>query len=202
MRNRRPLTIARLFIALCAAFAAHAADHQIEIEIDPAKTRIEWTLGGVLHTVHGTFQVKQCRIVYDPDGRRISGEVVVDAASGDSGNGTRDRRMKNDVLETQRFPEARFVPAKLDNPIAVSGSSTARVTGKLDIHGTSHELTVPLKVDIEGSELRAQGSFTIPYVAWGMKDPSTFVLRVEKTVQVQISAVGQVLRSAISNSLQ
>lgn len=194
--SRRCSFAGRMMLAvLSAAFAMHAAASQAEIELDPAKTKIEWSVSDVLHTVHGAFQMKRGRIVYDPDSQRISGEIVIGTASGESGNDARDRRMKKNVLETERFPEARFVPIRVDGPIAMRGSSSARVVGTLDIHGGSHELAMPVSVKISGEEIRAQGSFTIPYVAWGMKDPSTFVLRVDKTVKVQVSAVGHILPS-------
>jgi hypothetical protein len=32
-------------------------------------------------------------------------------------------------------------------------------------------------------------TFSIPYVKWGMKNPSSFVLRVSDTVEIQAAAV-------------
>ncbi len=192
---------AGLCVALaCAAVSVHAASRPITVDIDPAKTRIEWTLGDVLHTIRGTFQLKQGRIIYNPEARSISGEIVVDTASGDSGNGTRDRRMKKEILETQRFPEARFVPAGSDAPIALNGASEVHISGILDLHGTKHDVTIPLKIEFSGSDVKATGSFTIPYVQWGMKNPSTFVLRVDQTVRVDVRATGRLSSSTAADA--
>lgn len=185
----------KLLVGACsilAAFsvAASATASKLRIELNTQKTKIEWTVEDVLHTVHGTFQLKRGSITFDPATRAVSGEIVVDTASGESGNGPRDRRMRKYVLETQHYPEATFVPAKVEGAIAVRGTSSARVTGTLDIHGSKHEITIPMNFDISGMEAKAAGTFIVPYVAWGMKDPSTFVLRMEKTVEVQLNAVG------------
>jgi hypothetical protein len=50
-------------------------------------------------------------------------------------------------------------------------------------------LSVPLQVN--GSEVKATTNFTVPYQAWGMKNPSTLFLRVDEKVQISVSAVGR-----------
>ena len=47
-------------------------------------------------------------------------------------------------------------------------------------------------VHIEGSALNAKGKFTVPYVKWGLKDPSIFILKVAKEVQIDLNLSGTV----------
>ncbi|HVW87362.1 MAG TPA: YceI family protein, partial [Bryobacteraceae bacterium] len=87
----------RLLLALLA-IPAFAADYSLQLT--PDNTNIDWTLGDVLHTVHGTFRLKHGAITFDPDTGKAAGEVVVDVQSGESGSGARDRRMHANVLES------------------------------------------------------------------------------------------------------
>jgi polyisoprenoid-binding protein YceI len=179
-------TAAILFIA--PLLSAQAAT----IDLDRSKTKINFTLTDVLHTVRGTFHLKQGRIQFDPAAKTISGEVIVDAASGDSGSSARDGRMSKNVLESQRYPEIRFTPANIAGTVSLINSSPLTVTGAFEIHGQRHQLTIPMDVRVDGETVTARGKFVVPYVAWGMKDPSTFVLRVDKKVTVEIVAIGRV----------
>jgi hypothetical protein len=64
------------------------------------------------------------------------------------------------------------------------------VTGVFTLHGTPHDLTVPMQIHIEGSSLTAKTRFTVPYVKWGLKDPSIFILKVAKEVDIDLKLVG------------
>jgi polyisoprenoid-binding protein YceI len=163
---------------------------QVQVTLDPAQSKIEWTLGDVLHTVHGTFKLKAGQVSFDPSTGNASGEFVVDAASGDSGNHTRDGKMNKEVLESKRYPELTFVPKKLSGKVAAQGNSTVQVQGVFHIHGADHDLTLYVPVQVSGSVVRASTSFVVPYEAWGMKNPSTLLLKVEDKVQINVSAVG------------
>ena len=58
------------------------------------------------------------------------------------------------------------------------------------IHGDEHEITVPAQVELAPDHWSLTVHFKVPYVKWGMKDPSTFVLRVDKTVAIDLRASG------------
>jgi len=59
------------------------------------------------------------------------------------------------------------------------------------IHGAEHELTVPLQVEASNGQYNATGTFKVPYIKWGMKNPSTLFLRVNDTVEITIHTVAR-----------
>jgi polyisoprenoid-binding protein YceI len=148
-------------------------------------------LGASLHTAHGTFQLRSGTLSFDPVSGNASGEFVVDAASGDSGNHTRDGKMHKEILESGRYPEISFLPKKLLGKLAAQGSSTIQVQGVFHIHGTDHDLTLSGPVQVNGTTVTATASFSVPYQAWGMKNPSTLFLHVDDKVEISIHAVGK-----------
>jgi polyisoprenoid-binding protein YceI len=183
----------KLILAALVAVGNTAATAQYTVlQLDPEQTSVKFTLGDVLHTVRGTFHLKKGTVQFDPLSAKISGEIVVDAKSGDSGSGMRDRKMHREILESERYPEITFRPSHVQGTVASEGKSTVQVRGIFNIHGTDHEITVPADVDIGPDHWTANVHFTIPYVKWGMKNPSTLFLRVNDSVQIDIVASGSV----------
>ena len=183
-------TVARCLLPWCFAPVLQAAE--IDFVLDAARTQVNFVLEDVLHTVHGSFRAKNGRLTFDADKQTVGGEIVIDAASGSSGNGVRDRRMTHNILEAQRYPEIRFAPEKIAGSVAPSGRSDVQVTGSFLIHGQAHEISLPMQVQISQSDLTVTGKFTVPYVQWGMKNPSTFILKVSERVEIDLTAVAHV----------
>jgi len=165
------------------------------VQIDPAQTKIEFSLSGNVHTVHGKFNLKSSALRFDPSTGKIDGALVVDATSGDSGNSGRDARMHREILESAKFPEIVFTPALMTGAVAAEGFSTLQVTGKFRLHGQDHDVTLPIEVKSDGKNLQIATHIDIPYVKWGLKNPSNFFLRVNDTVGIEIQATGH-LQSA------
>jgi polyisoprenoid-binding protein YceI len=89
-----------------------------------------------------------------------------------------------------RFAEVIFVPKSYQGTIAASGDSNVQVTGVFTLHGTPHDLTIPMQIHIDGATLTAKTHFTVPYVRWGLKDPSIFILKVAKEVDIDLTLAG------------
>jgi polyisoprenoid-binding protein YceI len=162
--------------------------------VDPGTSQIAFVLGATGHDVHGNFHVQSASIDFDRSAATISGTVVVAAGSAETGDATRDRKMLTDVLEVASFPQVTFVPERYEGEVAVSGDSQLQVYGVFTLHGTPHNITVPVRVHIEGQSLTAKAHITVPYVQWGLKDPSVFILKVAKEVGVDVTLSGRITR--------
>src|SRR5260370_24861003 len=68
--------------------AAQAAVHEIALTLDPAQTRLHFSVDSTLHMVHGTFAVKSGSLQFDPQSGKASGAIVVNVVSGETGNGS------------------------------------------------------------------------------------------------------------------
>ena len=164
------------------------------LTVDPAQTQVEFALGAVLHTVHGTFRLKRGEIRFDPVTGGAGGELVVDATSAQSGDGARDATMHKKVLESERYPEIVFRPDRMVGKVAAQGTSQVRLHGTFSIHGAEHDMEMPAEVEAGDGQYRATVKFSVPFVAWGMKDPSTLFLRVDKRVDIAIHTVARVVK--------
>ncbi|QOY85491.1 YceI family protein [Paludibaculum fermentans] len=184
-----PLLAAGLILPL------HAAD--TVLVFDPPQTQIHWTLDTLVHTVHGTFQLRSGTVRFDPATGNASGELIVDARTGASGNDSRDGRMHKSILESAKFPDVVFKPKHVDGQVPAQGSATLQVHGSFLLHGSEHEATLPIQVSVEPGHIGADSKFSIPYVAWGLKNPSTFVLRVNEKVDLEIHAAARIVTNGV-----
>jgi polyisoprenoid-binding protein YceI len=183
------------FIAALVILIGHLAPAQnrgMKVVLDPAQTEIRWKLSG-LHSVHGTFKLKSGEFLFNPKTGLAEGEILVDATTGESGNATRDKRMQDEVLESNRYPAIFYHPTEIKGPFKVGeGTQDLIGEGTFNIHGADHPLELPLKVQISADTVTATSRFTVPYVDWGMKNPSKFLLRVGKQVEIEVSAKGTI----------
>ena len=160
--------------------------------LDPAQTEIHWKLSG-LHPAHGTFKLKSGEFLFNPKTGTAEGEILVDATTGESGNAARDKRMQDEVLESNRYPAIFYHPTEIKGPFkAGEGTQDLTAEGTFNIHGADHPLELPLKVQISADTVTATTRFTVPYVDWGMKNPTRLLLRVSKQVEIEVSAKGTI----------
>jgi polyisoprenoid-binding protein YceI len=154
--------------------------------VDTIQTKVEFTLPSLLHTVHGEFRLKRGALAFDAESGKLSGELVIDATSGESGNESRDKRMHSAILESSKYPEIVFRPDRVEGKVVNTGKSTVQLHGTFSIHGADHEILVPATVDAAGGAYAVTATFEIPYVKWGLKNPSTLMLRVSENVEIRV----------------
>ena len=200
LRGRALLRFIAFALANLLLFLPATRAQDSVVVLDPAKTTIAFTLDSTLHTVHGTFKLKSGQIHFDLGSGKVTGQIVVDATSGDSENNGRDKKMHQEILESQKYPEIIFTPAKVQGSLNPQAASQVELSGSFRIHGQDHDVTVSLAVDPpDGNQLRATAHFSVPYIKWGLKNPSTFIFRVSDTVDISIQAVGQLSADTASH---
>lgn len=180
------------FLLVGCVLAGVVSAQELVLQCDPTQTAANFTLGDSLHTVKGSFALRQGEIRFDPSSGKIGGEIVFDATSGNSGNKRRDHKMHQDVLESAQFPEIGFRPDRIDGPVSPNGTSSVQVHGMFRIHGAEHEITVPAEVNLEPDHWTVATHFVVPYAKWGMKNPSILFLRVGDSVDIAFHASGSV----------
>jgi polyisoprenoid-binding protein YceI len=182
---------ARFAVAALLAALAQPATGRADsgaLSFTPGDTRIEFTLGATLHTVEGTARLAQGEVRFDDASGQASGSLVIDARSAQTGNASRDRKMHGEVLESDRYPEIVFTPSRLELVRSGPDRGDAVLEGRLLLHGGEHPLRIPARIERDGGSVHLTGSFRVPYVAWGLKDVSNFIMRVDPEVEVRIDA--------------
>ncbi len=190
MRRLQPHLPLALSLLLTAALGGVALAEQ-SLRLDPETTRVTFSLGATLHSVEGTVRVVGGEIRFQETGGPAEGEIVVDATSAETGNDGRDKDMHKKVLESTRFGSFVLRVTETVGTLSPSGTSTLELHGELDIHGDSHPVVLEAVTERDGESLTGTATFQVPYVEWGMKDPSKLFLRVAKFVEVKIALSGR-----------
>ena len=182
----------KFFVAISLVFLlapSVLAQHQTFV-INPAASQIKMTLHTTHELVNGTFYAQSGSIEFDPGASKMSGSVVVLAGSGKTGNGSRDKKMDKDILLVDRYRTVSFEPKSYTGALTTSGDSTIQVTGIFTLLGTPHEITIPMQVHTDGANASTKAHFIVPYVKWGLKNPSFLIWKAEDDVAIDLSLSG------------
>jgi polyisoprenoid-binding protein YceI len=194
------LVAAPVTLVVLSALPQHATppppSSETILGIDPAQSKIHWTLESTVHTVHGSFAFKKGNVQLDPATGKASGEIVVDATSGNSGNDGRDKKMHREVLESGRYSDIIFRPHHVEGQISRQGICTVQVHGVFVCHGSEHEMTVPVQAELAGDRWTGSAKFQVPFIDWGLKNPSNFFLKVNHAVEIELEMKGSLQNPA------
>jgi polyisoprenoid-binding protein YceI len=177
--------------ALPILLAPSALAQRQTFVVNPDASEVKMTLNTTHELVVGTFHLRSGSIEFDRSNHSISGSVVVLAGSGKTGNNSRDKKMYRDVLEVEQHATVWFEPKTYSGAIAPSGDSNISVTGIFTLLGIPHEITIPILVHLEGTSATASAHFVVPYVQWGLKNPSFLIWKADNDVAIDLALKGQ-----------
>lgn len=179
-------------LALAIILAPIAIAQHQTFTVNPDASEVKMTLNTTHEVVNGTFRIQSGSIEFDRSNSKMSGLVIVLAGSGKTGNDSRDKKMNKDILKVDQYTTISFAPKTYTGTIAPSGDSTIQANGVFTLLGNPHDLTIPIQIHLDGSKATARARFVVPYVRWGLKNPSFLFWKAENDVAIDLNLVGQV----------
>lgn len=199
---RRPAFVLFGFALFVFSLAGALQAEPHTLALDPGSTEISFLLGATGHDVHGVLHLAEGHLGFDPEKGTAWGEMAIDARRAASGHAKRDRTMHRKVLDSEAHPLITFRAERLDGAVALDGDSTFRIIGTVTLLGVEHPLELPVEAHIAGDRVDATATFPVPYVDWGLHNPSMVVLRVAKSVDVTVHARGTLASSGDLENVQ
>jgi polyisoprenoid-binding protein YceI len=187
-----PSAFAAIALAFLTARGA-LAQHQTFV-VNPDASEVRMTLNTTHEVVNGTFHIQSGSIEFDRANAKMSGSVVVLSGSGNTGNSSRDKKMNNDILKVAQYTVVSFEPKTYAGTLAPVGDSDLKVTGTFTLLGTPHQITIPMLVHLDGANASAKAHFLVPYVQWGLKNPSFLFWKAENDVAIDLKVNGRIAK--------
>jgi polyisoprenoid-binding protein YceI len=124
----------------------------------------------------------------------VTMEIQVDLASFDTGKGKRNKHMRENHLETEKFPLAVFKGGTLSEMSATSFAVGDMVefdlTGTLSLHGVDREMTCHVKLSQpESSDLQVEAKFDVMLPDFSIKRPKFLIVKLAEDQKVTATLV-------------
>jgi polyisoprenoid-binding protein YceI len=156
---KRVLLAAVLALAPAAAHAAHWS-------VDPAKSKLGFSVQWNGEAFNATFKSWTADIDFDPAKLGTSKvRVRIDLSSEDSGLADNDDGLKGaEGFAVDKFPAATFTTTGFK----AAGSGNYVATGQLNLHGVTKVVTLPFHLAIAGNTAHMTGKATVSRIDFGL----------------------------------
>ncbi|HVH30820.1 MAG TPA: YceI family protein, partial [bacterium] len=134
---------------------------------------------GVARTVQTTVAIREQDGAFTADI-----DAHIDARRITTGSGLRDAQMHRDFLQSDQYPVMTFQGTAVPTGSLAALSFPARVTGRVTIKGTSHDVEFPVRVIALQDSYRVDGKFTLRMTDFGIPIPRFFIFAASDPVEV------------------
>jgi polyisoprenoid-binding protein YceI len=181
------LPFCRSLLVLCLPVQAAPA---IQVPLDRGAATVEFVAVGWPSAleIHGKGKGLHGRIAVA--GSSAQGRVSFDLQTLDTGIGLRNRHMKEEYLETTRFPQATLTLTRVDvQDLAGQPAFSGRrvpFEGLLELHGVSRPVSGEAQVTRDGSGVKVEAAFGVRTTDFGIRTPSYLGITVAEEVKVKV----------------
>jgi polyisoprenoid-binding protein YceI len=156
--------------------ASHALNGMAWVPADPQRASFE------VHVPVNDFTIDEPQL-RALEGKEFSAEVPDSAREG-----TKKNMLSEPMLDAARFAEMVLRSTRLEN-----GSEGILATVSVSIRGQTRDVNVPIRHEVQGNEVRAQGQFALKQTDLGLTPFSLLggALRVEDEMTVKFLVVAR-----------
>jgi len=184
-------TVALATLTLLFATSVHAAEFVVKAG---QPNRVVFTSKAATETFSGQTDQMRGHIVVDPAqvGDSVVVHIEVDLASLDTGIGKRDQHMRDNHLETGRYPKATFdgvsvKPAGTD-PLAIGTAKKFDVEGSFTLHGVTRRLKTTVEVLLKDARtLEFKTAFPVPLADYNIARPKFLFLKLGEVQEITVA---------------
>jgi polyisoprenoid-binding protein YceI len=183
-----------LLLTLLTACATAFAGEMFSITKGSSANQITFTSDAPLEEIVGKTS-DAAGFITLPDGSTPgSAEIHVELATLTTGLSLRDKHMRENHLETEKFPQAVFKLTSLEIPggALVEGKKTAvTVTGNMMLHGVEREITPIAWLTLNGSQLTIESKFSVSLQDYQIDRPEFLVMKLSEEQRIDVKLVAE-----------
>ena len=194
---------AGILIAL-VAIASHGAANATSFVVRPGgENKVAFVSKAANESFEGKTNRLEGTINVDPTkvGDSASVHFEVDLASLDTGIGMRNRHMRENHLETAKYPKAIFEGAMIRGPsdaaLNAGKAVPLDVEGTFTLHGVSRRIRIMVQTTYQpndGGRIAFQTRFPVLLADYAISRPQFLFLKLAETQEVRVSGVARAAR--------
>jgi polyisoprenoid-binding protein YceI len=125
------------------------------------------------------------------ESNKVTGSSTIQMDSFSTGIGLRDKHMKENYLESSKFPDSSFTYKKLALPKDITGENIP-FEGTLKLHGIEKPITGLLKTEKKNSALILEHFFKIKTSDFGISTPKYMGVVMGEEVEIKVTLEGTI----------
>ena len=144
-------------------------------------------ISGETQFTDGTVAPASLQLTVRADSLSVTDKV------GDSDRQTIEKTMRDEVLETGKYPEITFKSTKIEADKTPDGLYQARIWGDLTLHGVTHNILINSQLTFDSKSVRASGEFSLKMTEYSIKPPSVAggTIKVKDTLKFTFNIFSQ-----------
>lgn len=194
------VAVKRMLLVMGILVAGARATLAAEFVVRPGgENKVVFVSKATVEGFEGKTKQMDGHLVLDPAnmGDTLSVHLEVDLASLDTGIARRNKHMRENHLETAKYPKAIFEGISVHGPaggkLEPGKPATFDVEGTFSLHGVSRRLRISVEATYEpkagGGRIAFHTAFPVALADYGISRPEFLFLKLSETQQVRVDGV-------------